>query len=95
MKIQNRVLVVLVVTILITGAVGIIASNVVSRDLVEDQIHDHLVTTVQSRANHIETFLDINKLKVERTASSFVIKDFLTTDVGNERYAAQYERTCS
>ena len=93
MKIRARVLIILVITILITGAVGIIASNVVSRDLVEDQIHDHLVTTVQSRANHIETFLDINKLKVERTASSFVIKDFLTTDVGNERYAAQYERT--
>jgi anti-anti-sigma regulatory factor/HAMP domain-containing protein len=92
MKIRTRVLVVLVITILITGAVGIIASNVVSREIVKDQICNELVLTVQSRANHIETFLDMNKLKVERTASSFIIKDFLTTDVDDECYAAQYEQ---
>ena len=92
MKIQTRVLIVLVITILITGAVGIKASNVVSRAIVEDEICNHLVTTVQSRANHIETFLDMNKLKVEIMASSFVIKDFLTTDVDDECYCAQYEK---
>ncbi len=90
MKIRTRVLVILVVTILITGAAGIIASNVVSREIVKDQICNELVLTVQSRANHIETFLDMNKIKVERTASSFIIKDFLTTDVDDECYVAQY-----
>ena len=92
MKIRTRVLVILVITILITGAVGIIASNIVSREIVKDQIGNQLVLTVQSRANHIETFLDMNRLKVERTASSFVIKDFLTTDVDDDCYAAQCEQ---
>ena len=92
MKIQTRVLVVLVVAILVIGAAGIIASNVVSREIVEEEICNQLVLTVQSRANHIETFLDINKLKVERTASSFVIMDFLATDVGDDCYVAQYEK---
>jgi len=92
MKIRIRVLAILIITILITGAVGIVASNVVSRAIVEDEICNHLVTTVQSRANHIETFLDMNKQKVERTASSFTIKDFLTTDVDDDCYAAQCEQ---
>ena len=92
MKIRTRVLAILVTTILITGAAGIIASNVVSRAIVEDEICSHLVTTVQSRANHIETFLDMNKLKVERTASGASIRDLLTTDVDDDCYAAQYER---
>ncbi len=95
MKIRTRVLVILVVTILITGATGIIASNVVSREIVKDQICNELVLTVQSRANHIETFLDMNKIKVERTASGFIIKDFLTTDVDDECYVAQYEKVAS
>ncbi|MEA1906625.1 MAG: cache domain-containing protein, partial [Euryarchaeota archaeon] len=92
MKIQTRVLVVLVITILITGAAGIIASNIVSREAVKDQICNELVLTVQSRANHIETFLDMNKLKVEMTASSFLFKDLLTTDVDDDCYAAQCEK---
>ncbi|RZN36707.1 MAG: HAMP domain-containing protein [Methanosarcinales archaeon] len=92
MKIQTRVLAVLIITILITGAVGIIASNVVSRAIAEDVICNHLVTTVQSRANHIETFLDMNKQKVERTANGAIIRDLLTTDVDDDCYVAQYER---
>ncbi|MEA1907652.1 MAG: cache domain-containing protein [Euryarchaeota archaeon] len=92
MKIRTRVRIVLVVAILITGAAGIIASNIVSREIVEEEICNQLVLTVQSRANHIETFLDMHKLEVERTASSCIIKDFLTTDVDDECYAAQYEQ---
>ena len=92
MKIQTRVLVVLVVAILVMGTAGIIASNVVSRDILEEEICNQLVLTVQSRANHIETFLDMNKLKVEMVASGAIIGDLLTMDVDDDCYAAQYEK---
>ncbi len=92
MKLRTRVLAVLVAAILVIGATGIIVSNVVSREIVEDQICNQLVLTVQSRANHIETFLDMHKQEVERTASGCIIKNLLTMDVDDECYAAQHER---
>ncbi len=92
MKIRIKVLALLVVAILVIGASGIIASNVVSREIVEYEICNQLVLTVQSRADHIETFLDTNKLNVEKTASSFIIRDLLTTDADDDCYAAQYEK---
>ena len=83
MKIQTQFLVIICSLILITG-MDIMISGSVSKIMVEQEIYNHLETTAQSRAQHIETFLEGNREKVELIASSFVIKN--STDDNAAKY---------
>jgi len=58
MGIRTKVLILIFAVILLAGGVTSFVSRTVSMNTVENEISDHLTTTAQSRANHIETVLD-------------------------------------
>jgi len=51
MKIQTKILVIMLSVILITGVISAVASQVVARNIVEQDAYNHLKTTAQSRKN--------------------------------------------
>ncbi len=68
MNIRLKATVIILLVIGITGGSAIHISSELSRNALEDQISDHLITTAQSRADHIETFLNSRKLGAEAYA---------------------------
>ncbi len=69
MKIQIKILVIIFLLILVTGAATIIVSQTISTNIVEKEIYNHLVTTAESRADHIETLLNEHKQNIEMMAT--------------------------
>ena len=57
MNIQTKFLAVMLSLVLITGMATILISRTVSTNIIEEQVGNHLETTAQSRAHHIETVL--------------------------------------
>jgi len=91
MKIRTEVLILLLLAILITGGVVTAASATISKSASSNQAYNHLEATTQSRAKHIETFLEDAKETLEILTTSFIIKNFLTTSKEDAEYAAQCE----
>ena len=57
MNIRTKFLAVMLSLVLITGMATILISRTVSTSIIEEQVGNHLETTAQSRAHHIETVL--------------------------------------
>jgi HAMP domain-containing protein len=72
-------------------AVSIFAVNTVSKDATEDQIYAHLETTVQSRAHHIETFLNDKKIFTEELALIGEIERILLANKSDSDYNDKIE----
>jgi signal transduction histidine kinase/predicted transcriptional regulator len=69
MKSLIKTLILLLTVILIAGTTAIIVSQTISANIVGQVIYDHLLDTAQSRANHIETLLNMYKQTAERMAT--------------------------
>ncbi len=68
MKIQTRLLITIATLIIVTGVSAIIIGRELSKNALEDQISDHLITTAQSRADHIETHISNLKVGIDALA---------------------------
>ncbi len=86
MKIRIKILVTVFALILITGVATTIVSETVSEHIVGEGIKAHLETTAQSRANHIESFLDSGKKNALQLSESIVIERLLTSNKTDEDY---------
>lgn len=91
MKIQTKILLIVLSLVLVTGVVATIVSETVARNIAEQQVYNHLETTPQSRAQHIETLLRDDKEALDVLATSFILKNFLTTSKEDAHYAAEYD----
>lgn len=90
MKIQTQFLVIIFSLILIVGLNVFIVSEAVSKNSAEKQIYNQLESTAQSRANHIETFLELKKTTVRQLSQSIAIQKLLLTDKNDEDYAKSF-----
>ena len=70
MKIQSKILAIIFIVVLLTGGVSTLIVRSISMNIVEDEISDHLITTAQSRAHHIQTMLESQRQTVETVASA-------------------------
>ena len=52
----------------------------------KNAIFNHLITTVQSRADHIETFLDAKREAIIQLSESIVVRRVLLSSKGQEDY---------
>ena len=83
MKIANKInSAFLIVVVLLTG-VSMLISYTAARSSLKRAIFDHLSTTAQSRARHIETFLKEDKTKLMLMAESDLIEDTVEKIVCN------------
>jgi len=86
MKIRAKILVVIFSIILISGVVTIMVSYIISKSIVTSQTYTALMTIVQSKAHHIETFLDNKKNLTLQLSKSVVIEKLLTSNKAEEGY---------
>jgi signal transduction histidine kinase len=87
MKIITKTVVLVFVLILIAGAVTITISEIISKNVVEQEVYSHLEIIAQSRADHIETFLELKRKMVEQLSHSVVILDLLLINKNDDDYA--------
>ncbi len=77
MKIANKISLSFLLTAVVLTSIAAPVFYITAKKSLEDRIHDHLETTVQSRAHHIETYLKEHKRKVEIMADSAVVENAL------------------
>ncbi|MDM8567951.1 PAS domain S-box protein [Thiotrichales bacterium HSG1] len=78
MKIQTKISIIIFVLILITGIVSSTTSYIISKQMLEHEIHHHLKSIATSKTQHVETVINNNiKLVVKTLATSKLFKDAL------------------
>ncbi|MGB2727505.1 MAG: ATP-binding protein [Halobacteriota archaeon] len=90
MRIPTQFLVVIFSLILIVGMNVVMVSETVSENIVKQEIYNHLEGTAQSRANHVESFLELEKTTVQQLSQSIVIQKLLLTAKNDEEYAKAF-----
>ena len=90
MKIQPKILLIAFSLILATGIVAIMVSQTISKNIVKKQVYDHLETTAESKAHHIETFLKTKKEAIKQLSESIVIERFLLANKNNRDYSHKF-----
>ena len=86
MKIGNKISLSFLITAIILSTVVMLIIYTVVRNILGQTIHEHLMTTTQSRAHHIETFLNGHRHTVEMLASEVILKELLSTGKGTPGY---------
>ncbi len=86
MRIRTKVLLAFLLAILTTGTTAVLVTNTVAEDIITQQVNNHLETTAQSRARHIDTYLLSEKQRVEQLSESVVTKNLLATSLGSPDY---------
>ncbi len=74
MKIQTKISMMILAVILIAGSVAITISSIISRNIIETEVYNHLENIATSKARNIETLLNekIELVKVLTTDQTFV-----------------------
>jgi len=92
MKIQTKFSLLLLMVILITGIAAITISALLSKNIIETEIYNHLEDVAVSRARHIETLLEKHKKIVKILATERTFIDVVTkqnrNDSANQRIKA-------
>jgi len=84
MKIANKInFAFLIIVVLLVGVSIMLISHTAARSSLKKAIFDHLATTAQSRARHIETFLKEDKTRLMLIAESNLIEDTVEKIIRN------------
>ncbi|MCK5108404.1 MAG: cache domain-containing protein, partial [Methanosarcinales archaeon] len=75
MKIQIKLVIILIAFIIVTGTVATIVSRSISEEITQEQVFIHLEATAQSRADHVETVLKGYKEITETLAAGNAFRD--------------------
>ena len=84
MKINNKISISLFVIVLVLTATTSIITYIMYKNILQERIYAHLQTTAKSRANHIETYLEQHKGRIEMLASNILLKNALN-EINNNR----------
>ncbi len=86
MKLANKIS----ISFLVIGSIVLCISTPLyyyfAKNSLKKQIYNHLQTTAQSRAHHIESFLTCQKEAIKQLSESIVIKRFLSADMRDRDY---------
>ncbi len=93
MKVANKISLSFLITAVILTFISITIIYITVKDKIEEQIFDHLMTAAQSRANHLETFLEEQKETVEQITVTPAFTELLITSKNNPAYNQKLEQT--
>ncbi len=91
MKIRTKILLITLLLVMVAGIATTVVSQKFARDMVEEEICNHLVTATSSRASHVETFLNGEKEAIKQLSESIVIERFLLTGKDAPDYSSKYD----
>ena len=90
MKIANKISLSFFVTGLVLTGIAVPTLYLTSRTKLKKSILNHLSTVVESRTNHIITYLESNKETIVQLSKSVVIKRLLMIDKSDKDYQQRY-----
>ncbi len=73
MRIQRKLPLFVFMTIINTGVATTMVGQRISKSIIKRSIYNHLETTAESRAEHVETFLEAEKEAIKQLSRSIVI----------------------
>jgi len=91
MKIRMKIFLTIFALVLITGMATTVANKIFLEDTVENDVCNHLLTAAESRANHIETFLNGGTEAINQLSESIVIERLLLTGKDYPDYSGKYD----
>jgi len=86
MRLRTAVALVCFVFALVGSIFGTCVTYSVADRILTEGVYNHLEMVVQSRAGHVETFLEGRKGTAEQLSASVVIEDFLSIDENDSEY---------
>jgi signal transduction histidine kinase len=90
MKIATKISLAFLYTAIIISTLASSIFYLIARNFVERSIYAHLYTTIESRKEHVETYLDLLKLSVLELSKSVVLEGFLNTDIKSPARAENF-----
>ncbi len=91
MKIKTTITLVFITSLMIASISGLYLFYLNAEAVLEERTYKHLESVTESRAHHIETFLDDRQMKVDLMATSLVYRDLLNASRKDADYAVKYE----
>lgn len=86
MKFRTKAIIIILSLVSVIGVTTTIVSRTVPKDIIEQQIYNHLEAITQSRALHVETFLKTEKEAIKQLSKSIVIERFLSANKNDQDY---------
>ncbi|MBW2164751.1 MAG: response regulator [Deltaproteobacteria bacterium] len=90
MKIQMKILLITLLLVMVAGTAIIVVNHIATRNMTEDDVYDHMSTATESRASHIETYLDGGKKAIKQLSESIVIERLLLAGKDDPDYSGKY-----
>ena len=91
MKIRLKILLTIFILVVITGMTTTMVNQRFSEDMIEQDICNHLLTAAESRADHVETFLNGKKEAIGQLSGSVVMERLLLADRDDPDYSRKYD----
>jgi len=91
MKIRTKILFIALLLVMVAGTVIIVVNQITTRNITEDNVYNHLMTAVESRTNHIETFLNGEEEAIKQLSESIIIERFLSAEKDDSDYSRKYD----
>ena len=92
MKIQKKFLIVILLLVVLVGISSILISRYIATNIITQQITNNLINTTQSRAEHIKTFLNLEKEAVKQLSVGIVIEELLQSKKEEVDYLQKYNK---
>jgi len=92
MKIQRKILIIILILVILVGASSILTSRFIATNIIKHQISENLLMTTQSRAKHIETILNQYINLTKTLASGNPIRDMLNDNIEKNWRTEQAKR---
>jgi hypothetical protein len=92
MKIANKISLSFLITPVILTTAALSIYYPMTRDNLEKAIFEHLTTAAESRANHVETFLEKHRQAVELLGAEIIFYELLSTNKDDPEYNKKSER---
>ncbi|MBU4314741.1 MAG: PAS domain S-box protein [Actinobacteria bacterium] len=92
MKIQKKLQIIALSLLIAVSVTYILISRNISTNIIKEQITNNLINTAQSRAEHIKTFLDLEKETVKQSSESIVFRELLLSTEEEESYPVKFNK---
>ena len=92
MKIQKKVLIIILSLVILVGISSTLISRNIAIKIIKQQITDNLINTTQSRAEHIKTFLNLEKETARQLSESIVVRELLLSTEEEEDYTIKFNK---
>ncbi|MBW2741050.1 MAG: HAMP domain-containing protein, partial [Deltaproteobacteria bacterium] len=91
MKIRTKIFLIMLLLVMVAGTSIIVVNHIATSNMTEKHIYDHLSTAAESRAKHVETFLNSEKEMTKQLSKSIVIERLLLADRNDPDYSRKYD----